>query len=171
MVRQLSQIVAEYPAASIRIKLSAGTCSLLNAQVACISYLRFSKTFCWRHHVLKHSSVPVTPFSPLETVKAVPSNKLHNSYGVSFIVQQGSAMGIVSDIEKTLQIPRLGTALLAILLGALRLLIPWLLTYLIAVGLIIWGIWEAVKASNTSKSSTQAKLLSIQPKYDAWNRS
>ena len=60
-------------------------------------------------------------------------------------------MGIVSDIEKTLQIPRLGTALLAILLGALLLMIPWLLNYLIAVGLIVWGIAEAVKASNASK--------------------
>ncbi len=49
-------------------------------------------------------------------------------------------MGIVSDIEKTLQIPRLGTALLAILLGALLLMIPWLLNYLIAVGLIIWNL-------------------------------
>jgi len=90
-------------------------------------------------------------------VKAVLSNKLHNFYAVSFIVQQGSAMGIVSDIEKTLQIPRLGTALLAILLGALLLMIPWLLNYLIAIGLIIWGISEAVKASNTSKSSTPTK--------------
>lgn len=48
-------------------------------------------------------------------------------------------MGIVSDIEKALQIPRLGTALLAILLGALLLMIPWLLNYIIAVGLIVWG--------------------------------
>ena len=63
-------------------------------------------------------------------------------------------MGIVSDVEKALQIPRLGTALLAILFGVLLLMIPWLLNYLIALGLIIWGIAEAVKASNTSKSST-----------------
>ena len=47
-------------------------------------------------------------------------------------------MGIVSDIEKALQIPRLGTALLAILIGALLLMIPWLLNYLVAIGLIIW---------------------------------
>jgi hypothetical protein len=66
-------------------------------------------------------------------------------------------MGIVSDIEKALQIPRLGTALLAILLGALLLMIPWLLNYLIALGLIIWGVAEAVKASNTSRDSTSTK--------------
>ncbi|TMI52792.1 DUF3096 domain-containing protein [Candidatus Bathyarchaeota archaeon] len=66
-------------------------------------------------------------------------------------------MGIVSDIEKTLQIPRLGTALLAILLGALLLMIPQLLNYLIAVGLIVWGIAEAVKASKTSGNSTSTK--------------
>jgi hypothetical protein len=66
-------------------------------------------------------------------------------------------MGIVSDIEKTLQIPRLGTALLAILFGVLLLMIPWLLNYLIAIGLIIWGIAEAVKASNASSGSTSTK--------------
>ncbi|TMH95491.1 hypothetical protein E6H37_05280 [Candidatus Bathyarchaeota archaeon] len=66
-------------------------------------------------------------------------------------------MGIVSDIERTLQIPRLGTALLAILFGALLLMIPWLLNYLLAVGLIIWGIAEAVKVSKTSRSSTSTK--------------
>ncbi len=66
-------------------------------------------------------------------------------------------MGIVSDIEKTLQIPRLGTALLAILLGALLLMIPWLLNYILAVGLIVWGIAEAVKTSNASKNSTSTK--------------
>ena len=66
-------------------------------------------------------------------------------------------MGIVSDIERTLQIPRLGTALLAILLGALLLMIPWLLNYLVAIGLLIWGIAEAIKASNTSKNSTSTK--------------
>jgi hypothetical protein len=66
-------------------------------------------------------------------------------------------MGIVSNIEKALQIPRLGTALLAILLGALLLMIPWLLNYLIALGLIIWGVAEAVKASNTSRNSTSTK--------------
>ncbi|HEX9430534.1 MAG TPA: DUF3096 domain-containing protein [Candidatus Bathyarchaeia archaeon] len=66
-------------------------------------------------------------------------------------------MGMVSDIEKALQIPRLGTALLAILFGILLLMIPWLLNYLIAVGLIIWGIAEAVRASKTSKSSTSIK--------------
>ncbi len=66
-------------------------------------------------------------------------------------------MGIVSDIERTLQIPRLGMALLAILFGALLLLIPWLLNYLIAAGLIIWGIIEAVKASETSKGSSSTK--------------
>ncbi len=66
-------------------------------------------------------------------------------------------MGIVSDIEKTLQIPRLGTALLAILLGALLLMIPQLLNYLIAVGLIVWGISEGVKASNTSRGSPTTK--------------
>ncbi len=64
---------------------------------------------------------------------------------------------MVSDIEKALQIPRLGTALLAILFGILLLMIPWLLNYLIAVGLIIWGIAEAVRASKTSKSSTSIK--------------
>jgi len=66
-------------------------------------------------------------------------------------------MGIVSDIEKALQIPRLGTALLAVLFGILLLMLPWLLNYLIAIGLIIWGIAEAVKASNTSSSSTTTK--------------
>jgi len=66
-------------------------------------------------------------------------------------------MGKVSDIEKTLQIPRLGTALLAILLGALVLMIPQLLNYLIAVGLIVWGIAEAVKANKTSRNSTSTK--------------
>ena len=66
-------------------------------------------------------------------------------------------MGIVSDIERTLQIPRLGTALLAILFGVLLLMIPWLLNYLLAVGLIIWGIAEAVKVSKTSGSSTSTK--------------
>ncbi len=66
-------------------------------------------------------------------------------------------MGIVSDIEKALQIPRLGTSLLAILLGALLLMIPQLLNYLVAIGLIIWGIAEAIKASNTSKNSTSTK--------------
>ncbi len=66
-------------------------------------------------------------------------------------------MGIVSDIERTLQIPRLGTALLAILLGALLLMIPWLLNYLIAVGLIVWGVAEAVKASKASTSSSSTK--------------
>ena len=66
-------------------------------------------------------------------------------------------MGKVSDIEKTLQIPRLGTALLAILFGALLLMIPWLLNYLIAIGLIVWGIAEAVKASKTSGNSTSTK--------------
>jgi hypothetical protein len=66
-------------------------------------------------------------------------------------------MGIIYDIEKALQIPRLGTALLAILLGALLLMIPWLLNYLVAIGLIIWGIAEAVKASNASSSSTTTK--------------
>jgi hypothetical protein len=66
-------------------------------------------------------------------------------------------MGIVSDIEKALQIPRLGTALLAILIGALLLMIPWLLNYLVAIGLIIWGIAEAVKASNASSKSPSAK--------------
>jgi hypothetical protein len=48
-------------------------------------------------------------------------------------------------------------ALLAILFGALLLLIPWLLNYLIAAGLIIWGIIEAVKASETSKGSSSTK--------------
>jgi len=66
-------------------------------------------------------------------------------------------MGIVSDIENTLQIPRLGMALLAILFGALLLLIPWLLNYLIAAGLIVWGIVEAVKASETSKTTKSIK--------------
>jgi len=66
-------------------------------------------------------------------------------------------MGIVSDIEKSLQIPRLGTALLAILFGALLLMIPWLLNYLIAIGMIVWGISEAVKASNTSKTASSTK--------------
>jgi hypothetical protein len=47
--------------------------------------------------------------------------------------------------------------LLAILLGALLLMIPWLLNYLIALGLIIWGVAEAVKASNTSRNSTSTK--------------
>jgi hypothetical protein len=89
-------------------------------------------------------------------MNAVPAI-LHNSYGVSFMVQQGRPMGIVSDIEKTLQIPRLGTALLAILLGALLLMIPWLLNYLIAVGLIVWGVAEAVKASKASTSSSSTK--------------
>jgi hypothetical protein len=89
-------------------------------------------------------------------MNAVPAT-LHNSYGVSFMIQQGRPMGIVSDIERTLQIPRLGTALLAILLGALLLMIPWLLNYLIAVGLIAWGVAEAVKASKASTSSTSTK--------------
>lgn len=66
-------------------------------------------------------------------------------------------MGIISDVEKALQIPRLGTALLAILLGALLLMIPWLLNYIVAVGLIVWGIAEAVKASNTSSGSASTK--------------
>jgi len=66
-------------------------------------------------------------------------------------------MGIVSDIEKALQIPRLGTALLAILFGVLLLMIPWLLNYLIAVALIIWGIAEAMKASNASSGSASSK--------------
>ena len=66
-------------------------------------------------------------------------------------------MGIVSDIEKALQIPRLGTSLLVILLGALLLMIPQLLNYLVAIGLIIWGIAEAVKASKASTSSTSTK--------------
>lgn len=157
MVRQFSQIVAEYPAASIRTKLSAGIRSLLNAQVASIIYQGLSKTLVGTIKSLSIQSFQSPPFSRLETVKVVSSTKLHNSYGVSFVVQQGNAMGIVSDIEKTLQIPRLGTALLAILLGALLLMIPWLLNYIIALGLIIWGIREAIKASNTSKSSTPTK--------------
>lgn len=66
-------------------------------------------------------------------------------------------MGIVSDIENMLQIPRLGIALLAILFGALFLMLPWLLNYVIAVGLVVWGIAEAVKASNTSGSSTSTR--------------
>ena len=66
-------------------------------------------------------------------------------------------MGIVSDIERTLQIPRLGIALLAVLFGVLLLLIPHLLNYLIALGLIIWGIVEAVKASKASNSPSPAK--------------
>jgi hypothetical protein len=66
-------------------------------------------------------------------------------------------MGIVSDIEKALQIPRLGTALLAILFGALLLMLPWMLNYLVAIGLIIWGIAEAIKASKASSSSTSTK--------------
>ncbi|HZY47808.1 MAG TPA: DUF3096 domain-containing protein [Candidatus Bathyarchaeia archaeon] len=66
-------------------------------------------------------------------------------------------MGTLSDVEKTLQIPRLGTALLAVLFGVLLLLIPWLLNYVIALGLIAWGIAEAVRASDTSKSSSSRK--------------
>ncbi|HEV2119247.1 MAG TPA: DUF3096 domain-containing protein [Candidatus Bathyarchaeia archaeon] len=66
-------------------------------------------------------------------------------------------MGIVSDIEKALQIPRLGTSLLAILIGILLLMIPWLLNYLIAIGLIVWGISEAVKVNNASKTSDSTK--------------
>src|SRR5712691_1011093 len=152
MMRQLSQIVAKYPAASMRTKLSSGRCSLRNAQVASICHLS-SKSFCWHHASLRiqESSRLILPTQGSE---GRSDNKPHNSYGASFIAQQGRAMGIVSDIEKMLQIPRLGTALLAVLFGALLLMIPWLLNYLIAVGLIIWGIAEAVKASKTSGSST-----------------
>jgi hypothetical protein len=93
----------------------------------------------------------VGPFSRLEVVEAVPATTPQLLWGIVQQSNKGRAMGIVSDIEKTLQIPRLGTALLAILLGALLLMIPWLLNYLIAVGLIVWGIAEAIKASNASK--------------------
>jgi len=62
-------------------------------------------------------------------------------------------MGIVSDVEKTLQIPRLGTALLAILFGVLLLMVPWLLNYVIALGLIAWGVIEAIKANRPSKTT------------------
>jgi Protein of unknown function (DUF3096) len=66
-------------------------------------------------------------------------------------------MGIVSEIENALQIPRLGTALLAILFGALLLMLPWLLNYMVAIGLIVWGISEAIKANKTSQKSSAAK--------------
>ena len=46
---------------------------------------------------------------------------------------------------------------MAILFGVLLLMIPWLLNYLIAVALIIWGIAEAMKASNASSGSASSK--------------
>ena len=101
------------------------------------------------------ASCPHPP--PVETAKAVPTTSATTLMGHGPLVQLGRALGIVSDIEKTLQIPRLGTALLAVLFGALLLMIPWLLNYLIAAGMIVWGIAEAVKASGTSKSSTSTK--------------
>jgi hypothetical protein len=99
----------------------------------------------------------VGPFSRLEAVKAVPATTPQLLWGIVQQSNKGRAMGIVSDIEKTLQIPRLGTALLAVLFGALLLMIPWLLNYLVAIGLIIWGIAEAVKASNASKRFPSSK--------------
>ncbi len=57
MAKQFSQIVAEYPAPSIRTKLSEGTRSLLNAQVAIISNLGFRQDFSLAGPALKHSGL------------------------------------------------------------------------------------------------------------------
>ena len=154
-MRQFSQIVAEYPAASIRTKLSSGILSLRNEQVASIDHPQLMQTLLLALPALKHSSGQ-SPLS-ISRQRGCSGNKFHNSYGALPVAQQGRAMGIVSDIEKALQIPRLGTALLAILIGALLLMIPWLLNYLVAIGLIIWGIAEAVKASNASSKSPSTK--------------
>ncbi len=57
-------------------------------------------------------------------------------------------MGIVAEVEKTLKMPRIGVAVLAMVFGILILFMPTLLNYLVAVFLIVWGILEAVKAGS-----------------------
>ena len=59
-------------------------------------------------------------------------------------------MGIVAEVEKTLKMPRIGVAVLAMVFGILILFMPTLLNYLVAVFLIVWGILEAVKAGSAS---------------------
>src|SRR5438093_4900803 len=60
-VRQFSQIVAKYPAASIRTKLSSGIRSLRNAQVVSIRHLQPIRDFLFVPPALEHSNLQ-SPF-------------------------------------------------------------------------------------------------------------
>jgi len=55
-------------------------------------------------------------------------------------------MDLASKLEKTFNIPRLALAFLAIIFGILVLVLPYILSVLVAIFLIVWGIMEAMVA-------------------------
>jgi hypothetical protein len=65
-------------------------------------------------------------------------------------------MGIVSEIESTLRVPRLTLAILAIIFGVLILLIPQIFIILVAVFLIVWGIMEVLKTGKPANPLSRA---------------
>ncbi len=61
-------------------------------------------------------------------------------------------MGIVTEVEKTLKLPRIAVAVLSIVFGVLILVFRDLLNILVGLFLIVWGILEAVKAGSAPTS-------------------
>ena len=60
-------------------------------------------------------------------------------------------MDIAGKLEKTFNVPRLLLAFLAIIFGAIVLLIPYILNIIVALFLIVWGLMEAFRATGKSK--------------------
>ncbi len=61
-------------------------------------------------------------------------------------------MDLAGRLEKTFNVPRLALALLAIVFGIIVLVIPYVLSIVVALFLIVWGIMEALRSSGkTSK--------------------
>ena len=54
-------------------------------------------------------------------------------------------MDIAGKLEKTLNVPRLALAFLSIVFGVIVLLIPYVLSVVVALFLIIWGLMEAFR--------------------------
>src|SRR5438034_11694777 len=52
-------------------------------------------------------------------------------------------MDLAAKLEKTFNIPRLALAFLAIIFGILVLVFPYILNVLVALFLILWGLWKA----------------------------
>lgn len=55
-------------------------------------------------------------------------------------------MDIAGKLEKTFNVPRLAIAILAIVFGIIVLLIPYVLSVVVALFLIVWGLMEALRA-------------------------
>ena len=54
-------------------------------------------------------------------------------------------MDIAEKLEKTFNVPRVALAILAIVFGVIVLLIPYTLNIVVALFLIVWGLFEALR--------------------------